>query len=236
VSKARESTVKQIKPFGDDRVLARCIYCCAAPDSRDHVPSRVLLDKPFPENLPVVPCCSSCNQSFSLDEEYCAAFVDCQLVGSTQPSSRHRDKVRRILERQPALTAALEASRRVDASGQTTFEPDLARLENVVLKLAKGHAAFELHTVDSEEPSISLGRLPELDVASRETFEMSPDGCLYPEVGSRAMLRMFEHGVPAASWIVVQPGLYRFLASPGLPVLVRIVIGEYLACEVVWYH
>ena len=36
------------------------------------------------------------------------------------------------------------------------------------------------------------------------------------------------------SWIVVQPERYRFLASPGLPVLVRIVIGEYLACEVVW--
>jgi hypothetical protein len=33
---------------------------------------------------------------------------------------------------------------------------------------------------------------------------------------------------------VVQPERYRFLASPGLPVLVRIVIGEYLACEVVW--
>lgn len=226
--------MKQIEPLGDERVLAGCVYCGGPPETRDHVPSRVLLDKPFPENLPVVPCCSSCNNSFSLDEEYCAALVDCVRVGSARPTGRHRDKVQRILERQPALTATLEAARSVDANGQITFVPDLARIETVVRKLAVGHAASELHTVDAEGPSVSVAPLPALDETSREAFETPPEVCLYPEVGSRAMLRMFEHGVPSPSWIVVQPGRYRFLASPGLPVLVRIVIGEYLACEVVW--
>lgn len=226
--------MKQIQPTGDDRVLAGCVYCGAFPDTRDHVPSRVLLDKPFPQNLPVVPCCNSCNNSFSLDEEYCAALVDCVLVGSAQPTPRHREKVQRILERQPALTAVLEAARSLDAAGQTLFEPDLERVENVVLKLAKGHAAFELDTVDAEEPSISVAPLPLLEDARREAFETPPEVCFFPEVGSRAMHRMFEHGVASPSWIVVQPERYRFLASPGLPVLVRIVIGEYLACEVVW--
>lgn len=55
--------MKQIQPTGDDRVLAGCVYCGAFPDTRDHVPSRMLLDKPFPGKLPVVPCCSSCNNS-----------------------------------------------------------------------------------------------------------------------------------------------------------------------------
>lgn len=228
--------MKQIVPMGDDRVLAACIYCGAAPETRDHVPSRVFLDDPLPENLPVVPCCQACNTSFSLDEEYCAALIDCVAVGTADPSIRHRAKVRRILERQPALASAIQAARTVDTlSGNIAFAPDIDRLKAIVLKLARGHAAFELHTVDDEEPrAVSIAPLSVLDDAAREAFESPPIASLYPEVGSRAMTRMFKHGGPSPSWIVVQPGRYRFLASPGWPVLVRIVIGEYFACEVVW--
>jgi hypothetical protein len=228
--------VKQIVPTGDDRVLAACIYCGAAPETQDHVPSRVLLDEPFPENLPVVPSCRACNTSFSLDEEYCAALIDCITVGTAEPTTQHRPKVRKILEHHPALASVLRAARAVDVeSGAVSFAPDVGRLRAIALKLARGHAAFELHTVDDEEPvSVSIAPLPLLDEASRDAFESPPAECICPEVGSRAMTRMFEHGEPSPSWIVVQPGRYRFLASPGLPLLVRLVIGEYLACEVVW--
>jgi hypothetical protein len=228
--------MKQIVPFGDERVLAGCIYCGAAPHSRDHVPSRVLLDEPFPQNLPVVPSCRSCNNSFSLDEEYCAALIDCVTVGTAEPTIRHRAKVRRILGRQPALAATIQAARSFDpATGATAFAPDLERLKNVVLKLAKGHAAFELHTVEGDEPGVvSIAPLQLLAETAREAFETPPDARVFPEVGSRAMTRMFEYGAPSPSWIVVQPGRYRFLASPGIPLLVRVVIGEYLAGEVIW--
>ncbi len=228
--------MKQIVPTGDERVLAACIYCGAAPETRDHVPSRIFLDAPFPENLPVVPSCLACNLSFSLDEEYCAALIDSVAVGTAEPTIRHRAKVRKILEHQPALTAAIQAARTGDlASGIIGFAPDIDRIKAIVLKLARGHAAFELHTVDGAEPSsVSIAPLLVLDDASREAFESRPIANLYPEVGSRAMTRMFKHGVPSPNWIVVQPGRYRFLASPGLPLLVRMVIGEYPACEVVW--
>jgi len=135
--------MRQILPTADERILAACIYCGAAPDSRDHVPSRVLLDDPFPENLPVVPSCRGCNTSFSFDEEYCAALIDCVTVGTAEPTSHHRAKVRRILEHQPALAAALQSGRSVDpTTGATSFAPDLDRMRSLVLKLAKGHAAF----------------------------------------------------------------------------------------------
>lgn len=228
--------MKQIVPVGDARVLAGCIYCGAEPDSREHVPSRVLLEKPFPENLPVVPSCRACNNSFSLDEEYCAALLDCLMVGSAKPTSRHRPKVQRILERQPALAATLDAARSTLADGTTTFVADLDRVRNVVVKIARGHATFELHADVTEEPaSVSIVPLLSLDLASREAFESPPDVYMYPEFGSRAMLRMFEHGVPSPSWMVIQPGRYRFMASPGVPVLVRMVLSEYLGCEVVWH-
>lgn len=228
--------MKQIVPFGDERVLAACIYCGAEADSREHVPSRVLLDEPFPENLPVVPSCLACNNSFSLDEEYSAVLIDCVRVGSADPTSHHRSKVQRILARQPALSARLDAARSLQEDGTVAFTADLDRVRNVVVKIAKGHAAFELHTINAAEPtSVSIVPLSLLDLTSREAFEFPPDVLMYPEVGSRAMIRMLVQGVPSPSWIVIQPGRYRFMTSPGLPVLVRMVLSEYLACEVVWH-
>jgi hypothetical protein len=55
------------KLFIDERLKGICAYCGARPESRDHVPSRVLLDKPYPENLPVVEACFKCNGEFSAD-------------------------------------------------------------------------------------------------------------------------------------------------------------------------
>lgn len=86
--------MKQIVPTGNECVLAACIYYGAAPEMRDHVPSRIFLDALFPANLPVVPSCLVCNLSFSLDEEYCAAPIDCVTVGTPEPTNRHREKVR----------------------------------------------------------------------------------------------------------------------------------------------
>jgi hypothetical protein len=46
--------------------------------------------------------------------------------------------------------------------------------------------------------------------------------------------RLFEgHDLNAFGWVVVQEGRYRFLTSTGA-VIVRMVLSEYLACEVVW--
>ena len=71
------------KLFVDERLIGSCVYCGGAPDSRDHVPSKVLLDDPLPPDLPVVEACSTCNGNFSLDEEYLACFLECVFSGST---------------------------------------------------------------------------------------------------------------------------------------------------------
>ena len=42
--------MKQVPNYADTRQLARCVYCAAsAKNTLDHVPSKVLIDKPFPE-------------------------------------------------------------------------------------------------------------------------------------------------------------------------------------------
>jgi hypothetical protein len=67
--------LKQITPFSDLRLDAQCAYCGSFPESRDHVPSKILLDEPFPYNLPVVPSCNNCNNGFSKDETYFACAI-----------------------------------------------------------------------------------------------------------------------------------------------------------------
>lgn len=87
--------------FADERHAAFCVFCGAEPTTREHVVSRVLLDDPLPEELPLVRSCYACNNGFSRDEEYVACLIDCVIAGST--SSIRREKVKRALCRSPAL-------------------------------------------------------------------------------------------------------------------------------------
>lgn len=48
-----------------------CVYCGADKNlTVDHVPPKLLLEKPYPPNLITVPACFACNQSFQKDDEY----------------------------------------------------------------------------------------------------------------------------------------------------------------------
>jgi hypothetical protein len=71
--------VDHIEEFVDQRHKGWCVHCAVwieqVERNRDHVPSKTLLRKPYPENLPTVDVCKSCNESFSFDEEYFAAFI-----------------------------------------------------------------------------------------------------------------------------------------------------------------
>jgi len=224
----------------DKRLTGICVYCGNRADTRDHVPSRVLLDEPMPANVPVVDSCESCNEGFSLDEEYVACFLECVLRGSTDPEQLKREKVRRILTDKPPLRARIESNRRGCEDGTTVWIPEEARVRNVVLKLGRGHAAFELTLPQLEEPSnvnaipLSLMSKPQLDIFERAgTGEMRG----WPEIGSRGFLRAC--GAPpyekqAGPWVVVQDGTYRYSVDQHGGVLVRMVLWEYLAAEVGW--
>ena len=214
--------------------MAACIHCGGDTRTRDHVPPKVLLDEPYPENLPVVPSCKSCNEAFSMDEEYVACLVECTLAGSVQEEDIRREKIRRVLRSKPALAAKLIQAQKVTDNG-TSFAVDTDRVRNVVLKLGRGHAAFELNEPQYDEPrSLSFVPLVSMPSDTRDLFETPLQSPLWPEVGSRAMQRLAVVWPAAPGWILVQPGRYRYLASVGDGVVIRMVISEYLGCEVVW--
>jgi hypothetical protein len=101
----------QLRSFTDNRLINGCIYCGGPEETRDHVPSCVFLDHPLPENLPIVGACRSCNNGFSLDEEYVACLIESAVAGLTDPEIIRRPGVANILRRTPGLRARIEAAK-----------------------------------------------------------------------------------------------------------------------------
>lgn len=228
------------KLFADERLTGRCVFCGATPENRDHCPSKVFLEQPFPDNLAVVDACKPCNESFSKDEQYLACFLECVICGSTDPDKIHRPKIKRIIKENPKLAAQIQASRQQDSSGNLIWQPDSKRVENVLLKLARGHMAYELSLSHIEEPEqIVFTPLIRMSDGERTAFENPVDESfnLWPEIGSRSFIRavvLEQNAYRDNDWIIVQDGNYRYLVAQSDGDFVQIVIGEYLACPVTW--
>jgi hypothetical protein len=137
--------------FSDERFNGSCAFCGAASETNDHIPSKVLLDQPYPNDLPGVAACLSCNNGFSLDEEYLACFIECVICGSTDPDALRRQKVQAIMRKKPALATMIEATRRDDGD-RLIWVPDRERVRNVVLKLARGHTTYAYSSLQLDEP------------------------------------------------------------------------------------
>lgn len=230
----------------DERQKSSCIQCGAWIDevdtSKDHVPSKVLLRRPYPENLPVVAICTTCNNGFSEDEEYLSLFLHCVRAGSTEPDRHLDQKVARALRRHEKLRARIERSK-TDCStigGETcwVWKPETERVERVVVKNARGHAFYEYGEPMLIEPE-HVWTLPLvlMTAAERQQFdtvgragELAP----WPEVGSRMMTRVLTGQDIRDGWVIVQDGVYRFHVEQYGNVLIRSVLFEYLATDVCW--
>ena len=226
-----------MQTFSDERLDNMCSYCGEKSETRDHVPSRILLDDPFPENLPVVPCCLKCNQSFSLDEEYFACVLECVLHGTTEIEKLERVKVKSILSRKEVLKQRIENSI-VIQNGNKFFQIELDRMRNVIVKLAKGHAKYENSQPQFDDPtSIWIKPLSEMTTEESDIFFAPINLDKAPEVGSRALQNLVVGSVNnvITQWIDVQDNNYKYSVYVGLSfVIVKILIWEYLAVQIIW--
>lgn len=225
------------KLFADQRLSGFCVYCGGPPATRDHVPSRILLDDPFPNNLHVVECCEDCNSGFSLHEEYLACFIDCVLAGSTIPDRVARPKVSRILTDTPTLATRIANSLVPSETHHLTWMPEMDRIRTVLLKLARGHIAYELISPRLDEPdSFECIPLSLMSARNAEAFLDHQQTPFWPEIGSRAFIRACQETPTALAdhWQVVQKGRYQYLVSQSNGDFVRILLSNYLACEVRW--
>jgi hypothetical protein len=117
----------------------RCIYCNAAANTADHVPPRLLLERPFPKNLSTVPACHRCNNGFSLDEQYFLTIL-AQVGRSPALVAKVEEggSVDRAVLRRPALAERIEASLVASPDGQVFIDPEEGRLFRVIKKIASG--------------------------------------------------------------------------------------------------
>jgi hypothetical protein len=239
-----------LNDYSDDRLGGGCVYCGSSDvTTRDHVPSRTLLHSPFPENLPIVPACKDCNIGFSLDEEYFSTLLECVLAGSTDPAQIRQERIARSLDRNPALRARIESARREDKD-KVVFAIEDERVRNVLTKLAKGHVAYELTQTQIRPPDhIAWAPIQNMSEDAWEDFDAVHVIGLINEIGTRNAQRMMvtqlqlesDSGQPRNlnalinDWVEVQYARYRYQVIDESEVIkVKIVLAEYLACEVAW--
>ena len=76
--------------------------------TREHVPSKCLLQKPYPAEMITIEACRKCNEAFSLDEEYLKGLLWTVLAGSTDPEKQKTPEVACMLKRNVALRVRIE--------------------------------------------------------------------------------------------------------------------------------
>jgi hypothetical protein len=233
----------QISEFVDERQKSWCIHCggwiAALDTNRDHVPSKSLLQKPYPANLPVVEVCTTCNGGFSFDEEYLVAFLGAVLAGTTDPDRQTNPNAEAILRRNERLRARIDRAKREYKTygGETrlVWAPEQDRVVRVLVKNARGHAFYEIGEPMLREPArIWMAPLETLTPEQRSEFETIDQGGMWPEVGSRMLTRVLTGQDLSNGWVISQDGIYRYAVAQVGAMLVRTVLHEYLATEVYW--
>jgi hypothetical protein len=223
-SKSRCSQMRDWRAF--------CAFCGGRPETRDHVPPKIFLDQPYPENLPVVGACRKCNGGASLHEEYVACLLEVTVCGTTDPAALDRAKIARIIRRKPPLASKLTSS--LGEDGYSLSASDSERLSAVIAKIARALWAYETsETANAQGVTVGYASIESLSDGQFQAFQRLTPPTLLPEVGSRMFSRVLigENGPNPPSWIEVQQGRFAYAIEIATQ-RVKMVIRDYLAAEV----
>lgn len=133
--------------------ITPCLFCGKIAETKDHIPSKNLLEKPYPNNLLTIPSCDKCNKSFSLDEEY---FLNVLVEISDNPTLQAKKNfgcnVHKARERSKGLKKRIEDSLIKGEDGKIYFQSETNRIKKVIEKNALGlyfHKYHKLARLDS---------------------------------------------------------------------------------------
>lgn len=230
-----------------------CIYCGEESGTREHVPSKVFLDEPYPEDLPVLPACFNCNNGFSDDEAYVETYIDCMKMLSGYSQNLSEKNQKRIYKN----TAFIDAQKDLADYYQSKEICVNRKILRIITKLAVGHLVYELSEGYSKDgccinpSSVDYRFLFELSEKERQSFDsfIVMDEKVLPSLGSRVFDKIFAlepvlnsiNGdstlkVPICimNWTDIQEGSYKYIAwyeNNGV-FHVRIVIKDFLYAEI----
>lgn len=190
--------MKFVDYYGDDRLrhkiiynrnsYSECVYCGAKADTREHVPSKVFLNKPYPDNLGIVPACFKCNNSFSRDELFLSILIEKLKSKHLGQKYVFSNDTTERLNKNKKLVNEIETiinNNNINECDET--------IKRILFKLAIGHAVFEV----SEGYCAKNGTVHYkfFNDVSDEEFEnfTAPfiiNNHLLPEIGSRVYERI----------------------------------------------
>jgi hypothetical protein len=168
-----------------------CVYCGEKALTVDHIPPKLLLSKPYPNNLITVPACSECNAGFQADDEYTRLVASIDLRASNQRDVQSKlPAVLRSLERPEAQAFADYVKRNMaettilDASERPmghTMEVDKKRVNATGRRIVRG--LFFVETGKPLAPTQQIKIESNIDVRSSDPmilqfarlYQMCPD-------------------------------------------------------------
>lgn len=225
-----------------------CIYCGKKAVTREHVPSKVFLAKPYPDNLGIIPACFECNQSFSKDELFLSLLIEIlkkRHSGSTykfDEGTKGRFHYNRTLVK--------EILNVVENNNLDQFEQ---RISRIIFKLAVGHSVFELSEgfcIKNGEVNYSFSPSMCEEEIEEFTLPFTIGGGPMPEIGSRVFDRMMvieldmepvldheqtlKQKLIFLDWVDVQDTKYAYTCYRfGDKIVVKIIISDFLHAKVV---
>ncbi len=241
-----------------------CVFCGGSADTREHIPSRVLLEKPYPENLATIPSCYHCNNSYSSDELYSSLLIEFLKADFYPRTYKHSEETLRRIVRSAESQQAVDTIKEYDPQKKYHLKDE--RLENVLVKLAICHATHD--TSDCYEGSQM--QISQLDYSFRPTMSQDEiedmdsveflDGKSLPEVGSFGYEHIYVMNLPVINpatgeqvvieghdgqpllnglafidWNDVQQDRYRYICFlQGDQIHVKIAIAEFLFVHTVF--
>lgn len=221
-----------------------CIYCGNPATTREHVPSKAFLQKPYPDNLPTIPACFACNNGYSEDENYVSCFLDI-LKSRIYSDYSEQEQTNSRTEKDKKLQNVLQEQIKIQ-DGKVFYQLDEQRFDRILLKLARGHAGFEYDYVDFDNTKIKIWYdfLFNMTENTLKNFESIPESGIVPEVGIRATAAPFilqnittGEATSLSIWNEVQENRYRYqvFQNEKENVTVKIVIFEFFYCEIEFY-
>lgn len=221
-----------------------CIYCGSNPaKSKEHLPSRVFLDTPYPKEYSIVPACEKCNIGFSADEVYISCFVDKLRNALSKNMFPLREKTISAVSHDKGLARILcEQIRTENDKIFVNYQPE--PFFKILIKLAKGHLCKAQDKVVESDCSVECNFKFKPDLSEDEIYhyEELPLAEKASECGSdftHALLIVEGISLPSSQifipWNEVQGGNYRYLTYfENYNYAVRIVICETLFAEVLF--
>ena len=239
--------MRYAKDYTDERHGDHCVVCgvplTLGKSSKDHVPPKSVLNKPYPNRLPTVPACTKCNNESGAKDEYFAAWLGATMSMTVDPDHQVLPKTATILRSNQELMQRLnrEFTRAHNKEGKFLFLRHAPESRNeitdTILKVGRGLVLFELGEFRPDPPIFHFVQFAgNMSHEDRREFDASVEISVLPEIGARAMSRMLIDGNnnSYSSWVNVQDGVFRYMAFVYDGLVIKMIFHEYLLVQFIW--